>query len=200
MVLHPGNATGGITKEEGLTNIVNAINKILDGTTKSKILLETMAGKGTECVKNIEEMAFMITNIDKKDQIGVCLDTCHLSDSGVDLTNFDTYLDTFQEKIGLEYIECIHVNDSKNSQGTKKDRHANFGDGYIGSSTLLNIINNPRLQNKPFILETPYIGDTDDSKERIYPPYKFEIEMIRKKEYNEKFFDDIRMYYKQKQN
>ena len=196
MVLHPGNATGGITKEEGLTNIVNAINKILDGTTKCKILLETMAGKGSECGSNIEEMAFMITNIDKKDQIGVCLDTCHLSDSGVDLTNFDTYLDTFQEKIGLEYIECIHVNDSKNSQGTKKDRHANFGDGYIGSSTLLNIINNPRLQNKPFILETPYIGDTDDSKERIYPPYKFEIEMIRNNKYDENVKDKIRAYYK----
>ena len=82
MVLHPGNAVG-ITKEEGLNNIIEAINTILDGTTKCKILLETMAGKGTECASNIEEMSYLINNIKKKDQIGVCLDTCHLNDSGI---------------------------------------------------------------------------------------------------------------------
>ena len=196
MVLHPGNATNGLTKEEGLNNIVNAINTILDGTSKCKILLETMAGKGSECGSTKEEIAYLINNINKKDQIGICLDTCHLSDSGIDLTNFDTYLDELSKLIDLNYIGCIHVNDSKNEIGSKKDRHANIGDGYIGYDTLLSIINNPRLENLPFILETPYIGDTDDSKERIYPPYKFEIEMLRNKTFDPEFKNKIREYYK----
>ena len=97
MVLHPGNATGGLTKQEGLDNIINAINTILDGSSKCKILLETMAGKGTECGNSKEEIAYMINNINKKDQIGISLDTCHLSDSGVDVTNLDTYLDELEK-------------------------------------------------------------------------------------------------------
>jgi len=185
MVLHPGNAVG-ITKEEGLNNIVNAINKILDGTTKCKILLETMAGKGTECASTIEEMSYLINNITKKDQIGVCLDTCHINDSGYNLKEFDTYLEEFNNKIGLKYIECIHINDSKNEI---------IGVGTIGFNTLINIIYHPKLENIPKILETPYIGDTDDSKERLYPPYKYEIEMIRNKEYDSEFRNKIRKEY-----
>ena len=196
MVLHPGNATGGLTKEEGLNNIINAINIILDGTTSCKLLLETMAGKGSECGNSLEEMTYLINGINNKDQIGVCLDTCHLSDSGVDLTNFDQYLDDFDSKIGIKYIGCIHVNDSKNEMGAKKDRHANFGEGHIGFDTLINVIYNERLKDLPFILETPYIGDEDDSKERIYPPYKFEIEMIRNKSFDPTIKDKIRSYYK----
>ena len=196
MVLHPGNATGGLTKEEGLNNIINAINIILDGTTSCKLLLETMAGKGSECGNSLEEMTYLINGINNKDQIGVCLDTCHLSDSGVDLTNFDQYLDAFDSKIGIKYIGCIHVNDSKNEMGAKKDRHANFGEGHIGFDTLINVIYNERLKDLPFILETPYIGDEDDSKERIYPPYKFEIEMIRNKSFDPTIKDKIRSYYK----
>jgi deoxyribonuclease-4 len=196
MVLHPGNATGGLSKQEGLDNIVNAINTILDGTSKCKILLETMAGKGTECGNSKEEIAYMINNINKKDQIGICLDTCHLSDSGVDVTNLDTYLDELEKLINLSYIGCVHVNDSKNEMGAKKDRHANLGDGYIGFDTILSIIYNPRLSHLPFILETPYIGDTDDAKERLYPPYKYEIEMIRNKKYDPAFKEKIRNEYK----
>lgn len=199
MVLHPGSAVG-ITKEEGLNNIINALNIILDGTTKCKILLETMAGKGSECGINIEEISYLVNNINNKEQIGICLDTCHLSDSGYDMKNFDAYLDELATKVDLSFIGCIHVNDSKNPVGAHKDRHENFGKGHIGFDTLINVIYNERLKDIPKILETPYIGETDDSKDRIYPPYRFEIEMIRKKEYNEKFFDDIRMYYKQKQN
>ena len=196
MVLHPGNATGGLSKHEGLDNIVNAINTILDGTSKCKILLETMAGKGTECGNSKEEIAYMINNINKKDQIGICLDTCHLSDSGVDVKNIDTYLDELEKLINLSYIGCVHVNDSKNEMGAKKDRHANLGDGYIGFDTILSIIYNPRLSHLPFILETPYIGDTDDAKERLYPPYKYEIEMIRNKTYDPSFKEKIRNEYK----
>jgi len=196
MVLHPGNATGGLSKQEGLDNIVNAINIILDGTSKCKILLETMAGKGTECGNSKEEIAYMINNINKKDQIGICLDTCHLSDSGVDVKNIDTYLDELEKLVDLSYIGCVHVNDSKNEMGAKKDRHANLGDGYIGFDTILSIIYNPRLSHLPFILETPYIGDTDDAKERLYPPYKYEIEMIRNKKYDPSFKEKIRNEYK----
>ena len=195
MVLHPGNAIG-ITTEEGLNNIANALNEILDGTTKCLILLETMAGKGTECGRTTEELAYIINKVERKDQIGVCLDTCHLNDGGYDITKFDEYLDEFDKLIGIDKIKCIHINDSKNEQGTHKDRHANFGVGTLGFDTLINIIYNERLSNIPKILETPYIGDNDDSKERIYPPYKFEIEMIRNKKFNPEFLNNIRNHYK----
>lgn len=195
MVLHPGNAIG-ITTEEGLNNIANALNEILDGTTKCLILLETMAGKGTECGRTTEELAYIINKVERKDQIGVCLDTCHLNDGGYDITKFDEYLDEFDKLIGIDKIKCIHINDSKNEQGTHKDRHANFGMGTLGFDTLINIIYNERLSNIPKILETPYIGDTDDSKERIYPPYKFEIEMISNKKFDPEFLNNIRNYYK----
>ena len=195
MVLHPGNAIG-ITPEEGLNNIANALNEILDGTTKCLILLETMAGKGTECGRTTEELAYIINKIERKDQIGVCLDTCHLNDGGYDITRFNEYLDEFDRLIGIDKIKCIHINDSKNEQGTHKDRHANFGIGTLGFTTLINVIYNERLSNIPKILETPYIGDTDESKERIYPPYKFEIEMIRNKKFNPEFLNEIREYYK----
>lgn len=195
MVLHPGNAIG-ITPEEGLNNIAEALNYILDGTTKCLILLETMAGKGTECGRTTEELAYIINKVDRKEQIGVCLDTCHLNDSGYNIKEFDKYLDEFDSLIGIDKIKCVHINDSKNDQGSHKDRHANFGIGSLGFDTLINVIYNERLTNVPKILETPYIGDTDDSKERIYPPYKYEIEMIRNKEFDPSFLDKIRQNYK----
>lgn len=195
MVLHPGNAIG-IEKEEGLNNIAEALNKILDGTTSCKILLETMAGKGTECGCTTDELKYIIDSVANKEQIGVCIDTCHIFDGGYDISNFDTYLKEFDEKIGIDKIGCIHVNDSKNILGSHKDRHANIGIGNIGFDNLINIIYHEKLENIPKILETPYIGDTDDSKERLYPPYKYEIEMIRNKEFNPNFLNDIRTEYK----
>lgn len=195
MVLHPGNAIG-IEKEEGLNNIAEALNKILDGTTSCKILLETMAGKGTECGCTTDELKYIINSVANKEQIGVCIDTCHIFDGGYDISNFDTYLKEFDEKIGIDKIGCIHVNDSKNILGSHKDRHANIGIGNIGFDNLINIIYHEKLENIPKILETPYIGDTDDSKERLYPPYKYEIEMIRNKEFNPNFLNDIRTEYK----
>ncbi len=195
MVLHPGNAIG-ITPEEGLDNIAEALNYILDGTTKCLILLETMAGKGTECGRTTEELAYIINKVNNKDQIAVCLDTCHLNDGGYNIKEFDKYLDEFDSLIGIDKIKCIHINDSKNEQGSHKDRHANFGVGSLGFDTLINIIYNERLTNVPKILETPYIGDTDDSKERLYPPYKYEIMMIQNKEFNPLFLEEIRKEYK----
>jgi len=195
MVLHPGNAVA-ISKEEGLENIANALNKILDGQTKCMILLETMAGKGTECGSTIDEIAYIINHVDKKEQIGVCLDTCHLFDSGYDIGNFDKYLEEFNAKIGIDKIGCIHVNDSKNSLGSHKDRHANIGIGSIGFNTLIKIIYHENLTNIPKILETPYIGEDDNDKVRLYPPYKYEIEMIRNQQFDEDFLHKIREEYR----
>lgn len=194
MVLHPGNAVK-ISKEEGINNIIEALNIVLDGTTNCQILLETMAGKGSECGSSIEEINNIINGIKNNKQIGVCLDTCHLNDAGYDMNDFDKYLDDFSKNIDLKMIKCLHLNDSKNERGSHKDRHANLGIGTIGFDNLLNIAYNDRLKNVPKILETPYIGETDDSKERIYPPYKYEIEMLRNKKYNKDYMKNIREEY-----
>ena len=175
MVLHPGRHVG-LGREIAIKNITTALNEVLEDS-KVVILLETMAGKGTEVGINFDEIKEMIDNIEEKDKIGVCLDTCHLNDAGYDMTKFDSVLDYFDKKIGLKYVKCIHINDSKNEQSSHKDRHENIGYGTIGFDNLINIIYNKKLENIPKILETPYIGDK--------APYKEEIEMIRKKEFKE---------------
>ena len=173
IVLHPGSHIGkGI--ESGINNIVNALNQI--DFKNIVVLLETMAGKGTECGVNITELKQIIDNIKDKEHIGICLDTCHLNDSGIDINNFDEYLDEFDKLIGIDKIGCIHINDSKNPINSHKDRHENIGFGTIGFENLINVIYNERLKNIPKILETPYINKK--------APYKEEIEMIRKKEFN----------------
>ena len=126
------------------------------------------------------------------EKMGVCRDTCHVPDAGYSLTVLDGTLEEFDKQIGIDKIKCVHINDSKNEQGSHKDRHANFGLGSLGFDALINVIYNERLENAPKILETPYIGDTDDSKERLYPPYKYEIEMIRNKEFDEELIDKIK--------
>ncbi len=194
LVLHPGSAVG-VSKEEGLTNIINGLNRILYPGCKVQILLETMAGKGSELGSSLEEIKTIITNIENQDCIGVCLDTCHLNDAGYNMVNFDAYLDEFDKVIGISKIGCVHINDSKNALASHKDRHANLGFGTIGFAALNDIVHNKRLENIPKILETPYIGETDDDKSRLYPPYKFEIEMLKKGEFNENILKDIRSYY-----
>ena len=191
MVLHPG-ASVSYTKEEAISGIIYGLNKILDNDKDVTILLETMAGKGTEIGSTMEEIKKIIEGVTYKNKIGVCLDTCHLHDSGVDLTKFDLYLDLFDKEIGLDYIKCIHINDSKNELGSHKDRHENIGFGYIGFDTLINIIYNERLKGIPRILETPYVSIDDTSKEKIYPPYKYEISMIRSKTFDENLINKIR--------
>lgn len=195
MVLHPGSAVNE-TREEGLNNIVKVLDAVLDNPYDVKILLETMAGKGNECGINLEEINYLLKNVKDNTKLGVCLDTCHLNDSGVAISAFDSYLDDFANLIGLEKIGCVHVNDSKNSLNSHKDRHENIGIGTIGFDNLLNVIYNKRLENIPFILETPYVCKEDNEKEKIYPPYKFEIKMIRTKEFNPSLLKDIRTYYK----
>lgn len=187
MVLHPGSHVG-IGEEAGLNNIIKGLNLVFENLKDNNnvtILLETMAGKGTELGTTIEQLKYIIDNINDKDHIGVCLDTCHLNDAGYDLNNFDDYLDSFDKLIGINKIGCIHVNDSKNDISSHKDRHENIGFGTIGFDTLLNIIYNKRLENIPKILETPYV-------DKKYPPYKYEIEMIRKKEFNKNLIETIK--------
>lgn len=190
IVLHPGSHVG-LGEEKALDNIVYALKQILDKKRYTNILIETMAGKGSEVGKNIDEIKYIIDNVNS-DNLGVCLDTCHLSDSGIDINDFDSYLDLFDEKVGINKIGCIHINDSMNEIGSHKDRHANIGFGKIGFEALINVIYNERLENIPKILETPFVTKDDNSKERLYPPYKEEIQMIRKKEFNDKLIEEIR--------
>lgn len=177
IVLHPGSHVGK-GYEVGIKNIITSLNQI--DFKNVTILLETMAGKGSECGININQLKEIIDNVNDKEHIGVCLDTCHLNDSGIDINNFDSYLDEFDKLIGINKIGCIHINDSKNPINSHKDRHENIGFGTIGFEALIKVIYNERLSNIPKILETPYI----DKK----PPYKEEIEMIKKKEFNRNMF------------
>ena len=194
LVLHPGSSVG-LEREHAIYNIIKGLNIILDNNYNVTICLETMAGKGTEVGKNFEELKTIIDHIKNKDKIGVCLDTCHINDAGYDVSNFDNILDEFDKIIGLKYLKCLHINDSKNPLGNHKDRHENIGLGTIGFDNLINVIYNKRVENLPKILETPYITKEDTAKERIYPPYKFEIEMIKNKKFNQNLIEDIRKYY-----
>ena len=182
LVLHPGSHVG-IGVEQGIQNIVDSLNVVLNENTKVIICLETMAGKGTELGRNFEEIKTIIDGVELKDKIGVCLDTCHLNDAGYDLTDFDSILNEFDKIIGLKYLKVIHINDSKNEIDTHKDRHENIGFGTLGFDKLLNIIYHDKLKGIPKILETPYVDQN--------PPYKEEIEMIRNKTFNENLIEYI---------
>ena len=195
IVVHPGSAVSE-TREEAINNIIYVINNVLNNNINVTILLETMAGKGNEMGITTSELKQVIDNIDNKDRIGVCLDTCHLNDAGYDISKFDEYLLEFDELIGIDKIGCVHINDSKNEIASHKVRHENIGIGTIGFNNLLNVIYNTKLENIPKILETPYVGDFDEDKNRLYPPYKYEIDMINNKIFNPSLLDDIRKEYK----
>ena len=183
IVLHPGSHVG-LGVDAAISNIAKGLNMIL-GTHDVTILLETMAGKGTEVGSSLEEIKRIIDLVDDKEHIGVCLDTCHLNDAGYDMSKFDGFLDQFDSLIGLDKIGCVHVNDSKNVLGAHKDRHENIGFGTIGFDNLISIIYNNRLENIPKILETPYV-------DREFAPYKYEIEMIRNKKFDSDLIEKIR--------
>ncbi len=194
IVIHPGSSVG-IERNKALDNIANALMLVINNDMKVKILLETMAGKGTECGCSLEEIKYILDYVNS-DKLGVCLDTCHLNDAGYNMNDFDGFLNLFDKLIGIEKIGCIHVNDSKNAFSSHKDRHANIGYGTIGFEAILKIVNHPKLEGIPKILETPYIGNTEEDKDRIYPPYKFEIKMLKDGLYNVNLMDDIRKFYK----
>ena len=181
LVLHPGSHVG-LGVDVGIKNIVDALNIILEDSTVT-ILLETMAGKGSEIGSNFKEIKKIITGVKNKDRIGVCMDTCHMNDAGYDVSNFDQLLDYFDDIVGLDFVKCIHVNDSKNEKNSHKDRHENIGCGTIGFDNLINIIYNPRLESIPKILETPYVEKK--------APYKYEIEMIKNKKFEQNIKEKI---------
>lgn len=190
IVLHPGSHVG-VGTDVAISNIISCLNEVLVDTDVV-ILLETMAGKGTEVGVNFSEIKRIIDGVDNYDNIGVCLDTCHINDAGYDLSDFDSILDEFDSIIGLDKLLCVHINDSKNMMGMHKDRHENIGYGYIGYDVLVEIVNNERIKSVPKILETPFIKDNCES----YPPYKFEIEMLKNGNFNNNLCADVINYYK----
>ena len=176
LVLHPGSHIGqGI--DVGIKNVVEGLNTVLDDiNTNVIILLETMAGKGSEIGSNFHEIKKIINGVKSKKNIGVCMDTCHMHDAGYDLSDFSQLLNYFDEIVGISLLKCIHINDSKNEKSSHKDRHENIGFGYIGFDNLINIIYNEALKDIPKILETPYVNNK--------AIYKEEIDMIKSKKFD----------------
>lgn len=195
VVLHPGSHVG-LGADKAIDQISKCLNKVIDRTTKVTILLETMAGKGSEIGSSFEEINAIIDRVNYNDKIGVCLDTCHINDAGYSLEDFDGVLDQFDQVIGLDKLKCVHINDSKNPIAAHKDRHENMGYGTIGFEPLIKVIYHDKLKNVPKILETPYISKEENGKDRSFPPYKFEIEMIKNKKFNHHLIEDIQNYYK----
>ena len=173
IVLHPGNSLT-IPVEEAILNISFVVNKIIENTMETDVViaLETMAGKGTEVGRTFHEVKAIMDKINVKERIGVCIDTCHMFDSGYDIVNdYTNVKKLLDEVIGIEHIKVIHLNDSKNPLASHKDRHANLGEGYIGFDALYRICHDPDFAKIPKILETPYIDGV--------APYKDEIARLR---------------------
>ena len=152
---HPGSHVGqGI--EVGIQKIAEVLNAVLTEEQTTTVLLETMAGKGSEVGSHFQELRAIMDLVEKRDKLGICLDTCHVWDGGYDIVNdFDGVLEEFDRIIGLEKLKAIHLNDSLNPLGSHKDRHARIGEGQIGLDALVRVIRHPALEGKPFILETP---------------------------------------------
>ncbi|MEH6988962.1 MULTISPECIES: deoxyribonuclease IV [Bacillaceae] len=188
IVLHPG-AHVGAGSEAGIKKIVEGLNEVLNGEENVQIALETMAGKGSECGRSFEELAMIIEGVNYNNHLSVCFDTCHTHDAGYDIVNdFDGVLEEFDKVVGLDRLKVLHINDSKNERGMRKDRHANIGFGHIGFSALNYIVHHPQLKDIPKILETPYVGEDKNNKKA---PYKHEIEMLRSQEFNESLLEAI---------
>jgi len=176
LVLHPGSYGIGDEKES-LLQIAKGLDIALEqDKTDVTIALETMSGRGHELGKNFDELAFIINNSTHKERLGVCLDTCHINDSGYEVSKEEEIIEQFDQIIGLRRLKVIHMNDSKNEIGSHKDRHENIGFGKIGFDALIKYVFDPKLKNIPKILETPYIGE--------FSPYKDEILMIKSKEFD----------------
>ena len=171
LVLHPG-AHVGVGEDEGIANLVEVLDDVLSKDNSDvKIALETMAGKGTEIGITFEQILKIIDSCQYPNRLGVCLDTCHISDAGYDVHDVDGVLKEFDRVIGLDRLLVVHLNDSKNPRGAHKDRHENVGYGYIGYETMYKFAHHPLLNGIPKILETPYFNEK--------PPYKQEIKMLR---------------------
>jgi deoxyribonuclease IV len=191
MVLHPGAHVGGGI-EQGITLIAEGINKIIANTKGLDVViaLETMAGKGTEVGSRFEEIKAIIDLIEDQSRIGVCMDSCHINDAGYDIVNhYEDVLQEFNQIVGFDKLRVIHVNDSKNILGARKDRHENIGFGTLGFDTVVQFFYDSRFNHIPKILETPYVdGDNGQS----YPPYYHEIKMIKEKQFDPTILEKIK--------
>lgn len=166
---HPG-AHVGQGAEKGIALIAEALNEALKPEQTTTVLLETMAGKGTEVGRTFEELREILDRVELNDKMGVCLDTCHVWDGGYDIVNdLDDVLNEFDRVIGLDRLKAVHFNDSMNDCGSHKDRHAKIGEGKIGAEAMRRVALHPLLEGRPFILETP----NDDEG------YRREIQMVR---------------------
>lgn len=181
IVLHPG-AHVGAGADAGIEKIIEGLNEVLDKEQTVQIALETMAGKGSEIGRTFDELAKIFDGVTRNEKLSVCLDTCHIHDAGYDVVNnFDDVLDEFDKIVGIDRLKVIHINDSKNERGAHKDRHENIGFGHIGFDALCRVIYHEQLKELPKILETPYVGEDKKNKK---PPYRFEINMIRNREFD----------------
>ncbi|MGE1111007.1 deoxyribonuclease IV [Priestia megaterium] len=176
IVLHPG-AHVGAGADAGIQQIIKGLNEVLTADQEVQIALETMAGKGTECGRSFEEIAQIIDGVTHNEKLSVCFDTCHVHDAGYDIVqDFDGVLNEFDKTVGIQRIKVLHINDSKNVRGARKDRHENIGFGEIGFGALNCIVHHPAFKEVPKILETPYVGEDKKNKKA---PYQLEIDMIR---------------------
>lgn len=171
IVLHPGSHVKA-GEEVGLNKIIEGLDLAMEQIDDLYIALETMAGKGSELGYTFEQLAYIKNHCKYGNQIKICMDTCHIHDAGYSLAQFDHVLDEFDRIIGLEHLVCLHINDSKNINGARKDRHANIGFGEIGFEQLNTIVHHPKLMHVVKILETPYVNGK--------APYKNEIAMLKK--------------------
>ena len=178
LILHPG-AHVGAGVNAGIDRIAEGLNEVLTDKQDCYIALETMAGKGSEIGRSFEELAAIYDKVVHNDKLRICMDTCHLNDAGYDIVHdFDGVIDRFDQLVGKDQIALFHINDSKNARGAGKDRHANIGEGTIGTEALRCIVHHPDFMHLPKILETPYIPSPEDPKKTV-PPYREEIALLR---------------------
>lgn len=191
IVLHPGSYTDK-DSEYGINRIAEGLNEVIDKKQNVNIALETMAGKGSEIGRSFEELAAIIDKVKHNEKLTICFDTCHVHDAGYDIVNhFDDVMGEFDRIIGLDRLAVFHINDSKNSRGAAKDRHAPIGAGHIGFKAINHIIHHEVAKNKPVILETPWIGKEKKSQR---PMYEAEIALLshrEKERFGESFIEDI---------
>lgn len=177
IVLHPG-AHVGAGVDTGIARIIEGLNEVLEVEGTVQIALETMAGKGTEIGRSFDEIARIIDGVTHNDRLSVTFDTCHVHDAGYDIVgDLDGVLTEFDKTIGLNRIQVLHINDSKNERGAGKDRHENIGFGHIGFDALASIVHLKEFAEIPKILETPYVGEDKLTKKA---PYEVEIDMLSK--------------------
>lgn len=191
LVLHPG-AHVGAGEEAGIKQIVKGLNEVLTKNTDVFVTLETMAGKGSEIGRTFEELAKIYDGVSYNDKLRVCFDTCHVNDSGYDIVHdFDGVIQEFDKILGKDQIAVFHINDSKNEKGAAKDRHENIGYGSIGFDALMNIVHHKDFEHVPKILETPFVP-LDENSKKSFAPYKYEIEMLRQKQFDDALLEKVR--------